>query len=785
MSIQENHQRNIANSNGNTQQQMRFSSLQEDQHPETPSRDVHHPWLHRLHNGGNGRSYDDSITRRDMPNMKLIVIKVGTSVLTQEDGTIALGRVGNLVEQVSQLMKGGRKVILVSSGSVWIGKRLLLQRRLLSAPLMSHMDPTTTNEFGQKLSYSRAVENRRACAAAGQSGLMSLYETLFAQKNISCSQVLLTNGDFDSYDRTNSVKKTLMSLLDLGIVPILNENDVVSHKAKHNFSNNDKLASLVASLLQVDLLCMVSDVPGLYTCPPTPSNPEPEVIHTYDPIHIDVNLFSNNNKAQVSKGGMSAKLDSCLFAVNNGVAAAVIVSGFKQHALTRVLAGETEGTLIVKHPSHESLIDNEPAQKPQAMAKKARECSLRFMNESTEFRRRILLSIANALIERQEEILSANEKDLMEARHNNISAALQDRLKLSEAKLKTLATGIIQLANAEDPIGNVLHRCKIVEGLILQKITVPIGVLLVIFESRPDVLPQVVSLAIKSGNGLLLKGGKEATHSNRVLFSIISDCLGEKYSGLISLVESRKQISDLLSLHGDIDLIIPRGSGQLVSYIQENTKIPVMGHAEGICHVYVDKDADLEKAKKIVIDAKCNYPSACNAAETVLIHKDFAHVAELLDTMEDADIKLHAGPSALKRFRLPETKSFHIEYSSNECTVEFVENVDHAIQHINKYGSGHTDAIVSESKNACETFLANVDSACVFSNCSTRFADGYRFGLGCEVGISTGRIHARGPVGIDGLMTSKWKLRSELGHTVTEFSDGTYSYVHETLPVKD
>ena len=413
-------------------------------------------------------------------------------------------------------------------------------------------------------------------------------------------------------------------------------------------------------------------------------------------------------------------------------------------------------------------------------AEKARDASLRFMNESTQFRNNLLVSIADALLAKRDTILQANQKDLEEAKRVGCEPNLFDRLKLNESKLETLANGIKQLTSMQDPIGNVLQRTKVSEGLILERRSVPIGVLLVIFESRPDVLPQVASLALKSGNALLLKGGKEALHSNRELFSILSECLGD-YKDLIALVETRQEIAELLTLKGYIDLIIPRGSGQLVEYIQENTKIPVLGHAEGICHVYVDEEADLEKAKKIVIDSKTNYPSACNSAETLLIHKNFPHATELLSALVSANVTLYGGPIAAPMFNLSPFKSFKTEYGTSELTVEIVDDLQSAIKHINHYGSGHTDSIVCENAETCDKFLNLVDSACVFKNASTRFADGFRFGLGCEVGISTGRIHSRGPVGIDGLLTTKWQLKSDDSHTVTEFSNGTRTYVHEKL----
>jgi len=326
----------------------------------------------------------------------------------------------------------------------------------------------------------------------------------------------------------------------------------------------------------------------------------------------------------------------------------------------------------------------------------------------------------------------------------------------------------------------------------LQKEAVPIGVLLVIFESRPDVLPQITALAVRSGNGLLLKGGKEARFSNEVLHRVVVEGIVEGSNGkvptdIIKYISDRESIQTLLKLSNDIDLIIPRGNSALVRSIQENTTIPVLGHGEGICHIYIDSAASSTKATNIVIDSKTDYPSACNSLDTLLIHSKWpqSHVHALLSELTRSGVNLHAGPNALKLYALPPAPSFRKEYGSLDLTVEIVENLEEAILHINKYGSGHTDSIITEDKTVAQIFLDRVQSACVFHNCSTRFSDGYRFGLGAEVGISTGRIHARGPVGVEGLQTTKWKLVSfsSAGHIVNDFTTSKQHYLHRPLPI--
>eukprot|EP00198_Chlamydomonas_reinhardtii_P006367 XP_001695703.1 glutamic-gamma-semialdehyde dehydrogenase [Chlamydomonas reinhardtii] len=356
------------------------------------------------------------------------------------------------------------------------------------------------------------------------------------------------------------------------------------------------------------------------------------------------------------------------------------------------------------------------------------------------------------------------------------------RLVLKPAKIAQLAEGIRAIAAQEEPLGRLLRKVEVAEGLILDKVTVPIGVLLVIFEARPDALPQIASLAIRSGNGLLLKGGKEATHSNAALHKVIVEALGPMGSDLIALVTSREEIESLLALDDVVDLVIPRGSNALVSHIKRNTRIPVLGHADGICHVYVDAAADLDSAIKIVLDAKTDYPAACNAVEKVLIHKDWVGkggVKAIYEALHQAGVEVHAGDAVKPLLpELPPPPAPRHEYSALAVTLELVDNMEVAIDHIHKYGSAHTDCIVTTDGGRAEAFLRGVDSACVFHNASTRFADGFRFGLGAEVGISTSRIHARGPVGVEGLLTTKWVLRGE-GHVVAK--DQGVRFTHKVL----
>jgi delta-1-pyrroline-5-carboxylate synthetase len=401
----------------------------------------------------------------------------------------------------------------------------------------------------------------------------------------------------------------------------------------------------------------------------------------------------------------------------------------------------------------------------QAVAARAAAQTLRGL--STAARARLLRRVASTLEAEASTILAANEQDIRRGAAT-LSDALMARLRLSPRKLESLADGIRDLSEMEEPIGRILRKTELAPNLTLQQVTSPLGVLLVIFESRPDALPQVASLALKSGNGLILKGGREAAETNRVLHELIAGALRPDVSPhAIGLVQTREEVGDLLALDDVIDLVIPRGSNAMVRQIQQNTRIPVLGHADGICHVYIDAAADPSMALEIALDAKTDYPAACNAMETLLVHRDFEGLEGVLEGLRRAGVTLHQGPET----------DFRTEYGDLACSVRVVAGLEEAIAHIHAFGSGHTDAIITADRALAQAFLDRVDSACVFHNASTRFADGYRFGLGAEVGISTSRIHARGPVGVDGLLTTRWQLFGS-GDTAGPFSSGERTFTH-------
>lgn len=410
------------------------------------------------------------------------------------------------------------------------------------------------------------------------------------------------------------------------------------------------------------------------------------------------------------------------------------------------------------------------------IAKQVKEASLKLANLPTETKNFALKNIADELLANKEKIMLSNKKDLEDAQKmvesGELSQAVFNRLKLDDAKMNTMIEGVKDLISLEDPINKCLLARELDEGLNLYKVSCPIGVLGIIFEARPDVISQISALAIKSANAVILKGGKEATNTNKAIFETILSALnkvGEFPKNAINQVYSREDVAKMLEMDEYIDLIIPRGGNELVKFIQNNTKIPVLGHADGICHIFIDESAQLEMAKNIVIDAKTQYPSACNAVETLLIHKDFKYSNELLEAIKSAEIKLISNP---------ETWAF--EYGEKILAYKFVENISETISHINTFGSGHTDAIVTDNINNAEKFMNEVDSAGVYHNASTRFADGYRYGFGAEVGISTNKTHARGPVGLDGLTIYKYKLYGN-GQIVKDYAEGSKKFTHKEL----
>lgn len=427
--------------------------------------------------------------------------------------------------------------------------------------------------------------------------------------------------------------------------------------------------------------------------------------------------------------------------------------------------------------------------KIQEFAQAAKAASINLSAAGTEQKNNALLAIAHAMKRRMSEIIEANSIDIERSTKEKLEAPMLKRLKFDEEKVLGTIEGILSLIKLPEPVGETLSATELDKGLELYKVSCPIGVIGVIFESRPDALVQISCLCLKSGNAVMLKGGSEAVNTNRVLADIINDASAQAGipAGWIQLLETRSDVNEMLKLDKYIDLIIPRGSNEFVQYIMNNSNIPVLGHADGICHVYVDKDAELEKAVAIAVDSKTQYVSVCNAAETILIHEAIAakFLPMLKKGLDAHNVEIFGCDKTAKIIAVsPATpQSWKTEYLDYKVSVKVVASMAEAIEHINQYGSGHTESIITENSAVVTDFMNLCDSGNVFWNCSTRFSDGFRYGLGAEVGVSTNKIHARGPVGLEGLLIYKWKLKGN-GHIVGDYSKGIKSFTHQKIDKK-
>ncbi len=431
--------------------------------------------------------------------------------------------------------------------------------------------------------------------------------------------------------------------------------------------------------------------------------------------------------------------------------------------------------------------------------KYAKAASIPIASVQGETKNRALEKMAGALDTNREKIISANKKDLAAAEKlaeaEKLSRSLLKRLKVDDVKIDEMIAGIKDVIKFEDPVGKTLSALELDSGLELYQVSCPIGVIGVIFESRPDVVPQIMALCLKSGNATIFKGGSEAAHSNRLIFDVLANAIESTDGmplGAFALMETREEVNEMLKLDEYISLIIPRGSNEFVKYIQDNTRIPVLGHSSGICHVYVDDRADLKKAIDICYDAKVQYPAVCNAMETLLVHSEITgkflpEIGKMYDgagvemRCDDSSFHLLKDKGFLKAILHATEEDWSTEYNDLILSIKIVDSLDEAIDHINRYGSHHTDAIVTEDRTIASRFISLVDSSSVMWNASTRFSDGFRYGKGAEVGISTNKIHARGPVGMEGLLIYKYVLIGK-GNKVADYvGKGARKYTHKKL----
>jgi len=415
------------------------------------------------------------------------------------------------------------------------------------------------------------------------------------------------------------------------------------------------------------------------------------------------------------------------------------------------------------------------------IARLARQAARQMAVLKSEQKDAALMGIADALQQNTEKIIAANQLDLARSEQEGLAAPLLKRLKFDQHKLADVVCGLQSLTNLRDPVGITQMSTRLDDGLELYRVSCPIGVIGVIFESRPDALVQISGLALKSGNAVLLKGGSEALETNRVLAAVIAEAgrAAGLPDGWIGLLETRAAVSELLGMDDDVDLLIPRGSNEFVRHIMDNTRIPVLGHADGVCHLYIDEHCDPAMAIKLALDSKTQYTAVCNAVETLLVHAALIDslLPQLAEALRSAGVTIFGCERTCAVLGCQQVSDWHTEYLDYKVSIKIVDGIDEAIEHINRYGSGHTEAIVTTEEAAARYFLSRVDAGNVFWNCSTRFSDGFRYGFGAEVGISTSKIHARGPVGLEGLMTYQYRLLGH-GQIVGDYAAGRSHFQH-------
>ncbi len=610
--------------------------------------------------------------KRDLEAVKRIVIKIGTSSLVLPNGKINLAKIDQLAFVISSLVSKDKEIVLVSSGAMGFGLNVLnMEKR------------------------PAEMAQQQAVSSVGQVAMMSLYSQIFSHYRMTVSQILLTRDVVEYPESLANVTNAFESLLSIGVIPIVNENDAVSvdemdHATK--FGDNDRLSAVVAKIVKADLLIMLSDIDGLFD-----KNPA---------VHADAKLRSHvadiTEEIIASAGGSGSKFGT--------------------------------GGMLSKIKSAQMMFEHH----------------------------------GQMVLIQAEVILAENARDLAAAKENGISDIMLDRLRLNHERIKGIAEGVEQVADLQDPIGQVVRGYTNLDGLKIVQKRVPLGVVAMIFESRPNVSVDAFSLAFKTGNAIILRGGRDAIHSNTALIAVIRQTLVKvgMNADVVQLVEdtSHAAAEELMQAVDYIDVLIPRGGARLIQTVKEKSKVPVIETGVGNCHIYVDDSADLEMAVNIVVNAKTQRPSVCNAAESLVVHEKIAEA--FLPKLEEAIAKVHpvefrADQEALRMFKnavLATEEDYKTEFLDYIMSVKTVKSVEEAVDWINGHTTHHSEAIVTQSIAHAEFFQESIDAAAVYVNASTRFTDGFVFGLGAEIGISTQKMHARGPMGLEALTSTKFYI---------------------------
>jgi len=731
--------------------------------------------------------------RSDLRSAQRIIIKCGTSVVSHKNGVIALGRVAYIVEQVVALLLEDRKVLLVSSGAVSVGRQKLRTAQMHSQSLSTYVrggirSAISNDPFDYKLN-TPPVHNSRACAAAGQSGLINLYEVMFGQYGVQCAQVLVTDEDFSSETRRVNLQNTLDQLMDLGIVPILNENDVISTRntplvdnQNRIFWDNDSLAGLLAVETRMDLLIILSDIDGLFQKDPSKyPNQAPIPTVVVNQRQDDSLSVEFGEKSRVGRGGMEAKLSAVRKAVSEGVRYVVIANGYLPHTILQVMQGNRVGTLFVSSNEHflpssvpEPIIvhENLPTVDPSVreLLDNCKYSSKLLGSSSPNVRILLLQSLLNTFEAQFDQILRANQNEMVSVKDKGNFQVSQQSQEQIRSRIRSL---ISRLSN-EDPLHRIVLKKELSPGLELVKARAPIGVLFIAGLSLLEDMMQVISLGICSGNVLLIKKPSEFHQTSKLIESLVQKALedgyksaGAKSSSLVHFIDE-DQVIPLLSVAETeklVDLVILQGNEPLVGTIRQQTRLPILQQTKGVCHIFVHSQSKLDKAIGLIVESKVTDPLAPNAVECLLLERNLfidGSFEKIYQALQQKQIDVFFGPraQAFLKNQFQPAESLNKVYNGMQLTLEMVDDVCEAVELIHKQGSGHTDVILTEDPAVAEFFQTSVDSTCVFWNCSTKFSNGNLFGENDTIGFSTSRFNGRGPIGIDELITNKWKLSS-------------------------
>ena len=672
--------------------------------------------------------------------MGRIAIKIGSNVLGREDGKLNIARLAALVDQIAELHRRGFEIILISSGAVASG----------------------CGEIGVDESLDK-TSARQLYSAIGQAKLINRYYDFFHEYGILCGQVLTTKESFATPTHYQTQRHCMEVMLQHKVIPIVNENDTVS-VTELMFTDNDELAGLIADMMRVDRLILLTNVKGIYDG--DPNSPQSRVIPYIHPGE-SVEKYIQNTTSARGRGGMTSKYRIAQRTAEKGIP--VVIADGKQKNILLALFDEKEQVVCTQFLANPK--ENTQPITAHTLIQEASASVSALQRLRDEEVCQILKDLRESLLRQTPDILEANRKDLERMSPENPK---YDRLKLTEARIADMAEGVGHIAGLPSPLNHLLNRWVRPNGMEIRKVSVPFGVIGIIYEARPNVTTDVFALCLRSGNVCVLKGGSDASFTNQTLVQIIREVLiahGVTPSVCTLLPSDREASGALLNAVGLVDLIIPRGSASLIRFVREQAHIPVIETGAGVCHTYFDQSGDVEIGKRIIYNAKTRRVSVCNALDCLIIHKNrLGDLPKLCAPLAEKNVRIQADADAFQVLKgnYPESllqeatdSSFGTEFLDYVMSIRTVSSLQEALAHIATYGSKHSECIISEDQLAIETFQKEVDAACVYGNVSTAFTDGGQFGFGAEIGISTQKLHARGPMALPELTTYKYLITGD------------------------